>query len=80
MHLLIDNGPALHQRPVDVGVTCLGSLTILTLWSEEGFAWMANNMELEPYQLRGITATVDSRYADDIIEGMREEGLRVDDE
>ena len=61
----------------DVSVNDHGSVIGLTPMSEAADAWFSENVAAEPWQCWGPTVWVDHRFADAIIEGLREEGFSV---
>ena len=51
-------------------------MTILQLLTYKAFAWTHVNLNLENYQIVGFgNIAIDQRYIDDIIEGMKADGL-----
>ena len=61
----------------DIEVKNKGSIILLIPGSDEGKRWIDKNLALEEWQWYGGGAAVDSRYAEDIIEGMQVDGLEV---
>jgi hypothetical protein len=53
-----------------------GSVVQITPLSKEAFAWCDDNLEeLEPWQRQGESFAIDHRLAQDILIGMRRDGL-----
>lgn len=65
------------SEQVDVEVKDEGSLILLIPKNSEAKQWMNDNLGLEEWQWYGGGAAIEYRYADDIIEGMQNDGLTV---
>jgi len=61
----------------DVLVRNEGSIIMLTPSTPEGKAWIDENLGLESWQWLGNSCAIEWRYAPDIIDGMRRDGLDV---
>ena len=64
----------------DVLVRDEGTIVLLQPCSEEAKGWLSENTVTESWQWWGPSLCVEHRYADDIIEAMREAGLEVEHE
>src|ERR1700677_2636013 len=54
-----------------------GSIVLLIPNSNEGKAWIEENLQLESWQWHGGGAVVEWRYAPDMVHGMIDDGLEV---
>lgn len=65
---------------MDVRVTGRGqSLVQLHMLSQAARAWVEEKVDAEPYMFLGDAVCVEHRYVDDIISGMLDAGLVVED-
>lgn len=61
----------------DVRCDASGSIVMITPLTAEGRDWMEENLPSEPWQWYAGGLAVEMRYADDIVIGMRDDGLSV---
>lgn len=61
----------------DIEIINQGSLIGFNLISDAAREWFADNVEAEGYQWMGNVLYVDHRFADAIIEGVRDAGLTI---
>ncbi len=64
----------------DITIKNEGSVILITPRTPEGREWVDSNLALESWQWLGDGFAVDSRYVEDIIDGMRNDGLDVQPE
>lgn len=65
-----------HQTP-DVITDNFGSIIGITPMTPAAREWIDENCHVEPWQWLGLTLNVDCRYAEDILQGMVDDGLIV---
>ena len=61
----------------DFVVDDYGSIVGITPITPAARDWLDENVESEPWQWLGCTLNVGGRYANDLIEGMQEDGLQM---
>jgi hypothetical protein len=66
------------NRPADAEVQSLGSFRLLRPLSPQADEWVEANLILEPWQRFGGALVIDQRCIDEILLGLRLEGLRVE--
>jgi hypothetical protein len=54
-----------------------GSVAVLTPLTSEASDWLSANVSFEPWQLWGGGIALDSRFVDDLVTGIEEEGLTL---
>ena len=76
--------PYVYPKTVDIRVEDLGTVTAITLRTDEAKEWADINLELEGWQWLGDRSTgrpwqfaVESRYAQAIVAGAVMDGLEV---
>lgn len=62
---------------MDVNVNFSGSVVGFTPLNDTAKTWISDNCVTEGWQWLGPTLYVDTRYADDIQDGMENDGLEV---
>ena len=66
-------------RAVDIRVENHGTLFRFVVLTEKGLTWVNERVSLEEYQWMGRDAfVVGHRYAEELVVGMRREGLTVE--
>jgi hypothetical protein len=65
------------MRNPDVRVSNLGTIFLFTPLTEEGKAWMDENVEDDAHQYFGPSLVVEHRFARDLADGMVNDGLQV---
>jgi len=65
------------ENHVDVEVINHGSVIALRPMTPAGNDWIDSNLCLESWQWFGGCAVIDPRYAEAILDGMADDGLRV---
>jgi hypothetical protein len=70
---LWDSGP----QP-DVTIEDTGSVVLFRPTTEEGRAWLDDNIQAEPWQYMGSAIAVDRRYAQAIADGLAGDGLVIE--
>jgi hypothetical protein len=61
----------------DVRCDAAGSVVYVTPMTESGREWVADNLSLESWQWQGESFAVEHRYAQELVLGMRGDGLSV---
>jgi len=54
-----------------------GSIVVITPLTSSAKAWIDDNCELESWQWLGASLAIDWRFAEDIINGMKDAGFNV---
>lgn len=62
---------------VDVRVTYHGTIYMVEVVTPAAQAWVNDNLELESWQWMGGSFAVEPRMMDNLLDGMREDGLRL---
>jgi hypothetical protein len=62
----------------DVTTNNEGAVIMFTPESDLGKQWVEDNLDLEPWQWRGNSFSVEPTYVPDILKGMKEDGLKVE--
>lgn len=62
---------------MDITVTYHGSIVMIAVETESARRWVETNVPLEPWQWMGNTFPCEPRYLEDLITGMRDDGLEV---
>ena len=66
--------------PADVLAAEYCSFAMLTPMTDIGHRWVEEHVEIEPWQRFGASVACDPRCLNDLVEGMREDGLVVEPE
>lgn len=61
----------------DIQMTSLGSVMLLTPMTPAATFWMDENLQTDQWQWVSGSLAVDHRYADGIIERMKNDGLEI---
>ena len=62
---------------VDIKVENHGSIILFTPLTTKAKRWVNENLPLESWQWLGKSFAVEPRYADDLVSGMQNDGLKV---
>lgn len=65
------------RKREDILIRDEGTIVALSPVTKRGRAWVDDNIQAEPWQWLGGALCVDHRLAQDIIEGMAGDGLRL---
>ncbi len=61
----------------DIRVNADGTIVLFTPLTAAGRAWIHHHTHSEPWQWLGDSLAVEHRYAGDLVQGMRKDGLKV---
>ncbi len=68
------------KMPADVLVANHGTVALFTPMTPDAHRWVEENVEVEPWQRLGSSIACDPRCLEQLVEGMREDGLVVEPE
>lgn len=63
---------------MDFTATNHGSIILLTPVTDEANTWVNEHLQVEGWQTLGTSIAIEPRYFDDIVEGIRNDGLTID--
>jgi hypothetical protein len=66
-----------HRPGPDLSVTLEGSVALIRPESDAGSDWIADNLQVEPWQFFGKAVACEPRYIADIVLGASKDGLGV---
>ena len=64
----------------DVFIADCGSVALFTPMTPVAHQWVEENVQVEPWQRMGASIACEPRCLDDLVEGMRQDGLAVEPE
>lgn len=64
----------------DIFVADYGSFAMITPMTAIGHCWVEEHVEIEPWQKFGASVACEPRCLNDLVEGMRQDGLVVEPE
>lgn len=67
----------MENEPLDVTVENHGSLFLFSPYTQAAKDWIADNVQIEEYMRLGLNFACEHRFAQALIQGMIEAGLRV---
>jgi len=66
--------------PADVLIANCGSVALFTPMTSDAHRWVKENVQIEPWQRMGVSIACEPRCLEQLVEGMREDGLVVEPE
>lgn len=68
---------ARKPKPFDVEVDPQGSIVLFQPLTAAAHAWLGEHVQTESWQWFGSALAVEWRYAQDLVDGMRRDGLKA---